>query len=79
MAKKCFLKKYKLLDFFLKIICILFICFISLRYVKLCGRVWRMIETLHYFTTRGWNFESTNIVKLWDSMSKDDQKVKKFY
>lgn len=34
-----------------------------------------MIETLHYFTTRGWSFESNNIIKLWNSLSDEDQKV----
>lgn len=45
------------------------------KYVKLYGKVWRMIETLHYFTMRGWTFESNNIITLWNSMSAADQKV----
>jgi fatty acyl-CoA reductase len=33
-----------------------------------------MIETLHYFTTRGWNFKSERLVSLWDQLSEEDKK-----
>lgn len=38
-----------------------------------------MVETLHYFTARGWTFESENIVKMWNSLNEEDQKVIIFY
>uniref|UniRef100_A0A7E5A1W6 Fatty acyl-CoA reductase n=1 Tax=Panagrellus redivivus TaxID=6233 RepID=A0A7E5A1W6_PANRE len=42
--------------------------------VRIYGKVWKMIETLHFFTTRGWNFESNNLVTLWNTLSPEDQK-----
>lgn len=34
-----------------------------------------MINTLHYFTTRGWTFESKNVLELMKRMSEEDKKV----
>jgi len=45
------------------------------RFVKIYNKIWRMMETLHYFTTREWTFESKNAVKLWNGMSVEDKKV----
>ncbi|EPB79481.1 NAD-binding protein [Ancylostoma ceylanicum] len=41
--------------------------------VRLYAKVWRMVETLHYFTTHGWTFQSKNLPKLWDSLHFEDQ------
>jgi hypothetical protein len=43
--------------------------------VRTYGKVWKMIETLHYFTTRGWHFESRNILRLWENLNEADRKV----
>ncbi|KIH49498.1 male sterility protein [Ancylostoma duodenale] len=32
-----------------------------------------MVETLHYFTTHGWTFQSKNLPKLWESLHLEDQ------
>lgn len=34
-----------------------------------------MVETLHYFTTRGWNFETNGLLEIWNSISDDDKQV----
>ncbi|KAI1705669.1 male sterility protein domain-containing protein [Ditylenchus destructor] len=47
-------------------------------FVKIYGKVWNMVETLHYFTTRGWHFESKNVMKLWNSLAEEDRKVYNF-
>jgi fatty acyl-CoA reductase len=47
-------------------------------FVRIYGKVWKMVETLHYFTTRGWEFEAKNILDLWDSLDGEDQKVFNF-
>ncbi|VDM74942.1 unnamed protein product [Strongylus vulgaris] len=46
---------------------------IILFHARLYARVWRMIEALHYFTTRGWTFQSKNLPMLWDSLCYEDQ------
>ncbi|CAJ0609916.1 unnamed protein product [Cylicocyclus nassatus] len=46
--------------------------------VRLYARVWRMVEALHYFTTRGWSFQSKNLPMLWDTLSYDDQQLFNF-
>jgi hypothetical protein len=45
------------------------------RFLPIYNKIWKMIETLHYFTTRGWTFESENAVKLWNCMAEEDRKV----
>jgi fatty acyl-CoA reductase len=47
-------------------------------YVKLYGRVWKMVETLHYFTTRGWTFKSDGLVSLWNTLNDEDKKTFNF-
>uniref|UniRef100_A0A915MJE3 Fatty acyl-CoA reductase n=1 Tax=Meloidogyne javanica TaxID=6303 RepID=A0A915MJE3_MELJA len=47
-------------------------------FVKIYNKIWRMMETLHYFTTREWTFESKNAVKLWNGMSVEDKKLYNF-
>ena len=37
-----------------------------------------MVETLHYFTTRGWTFKSEKLVALWDCLSEEDKKTFNF-
>ena len=37
-----------------------------------------MIETLHFFTTRGWNFNSQNLLNLWNQLDGEDKKVFNF-
>uniref|UniRef100_A0A0K0DP35 Fatty acyl-CoA reductase n=1 Tax=Angiostrongylus cantonensis TaxID=6313 RepID=A0A0K0DP35_ANGCA len=46
--------------------------------VRLYSRVWRMVETLHYFTTHGWTFHSKNLPKLWEALSVEDQQLFNF-
>lgn len=48
------------------------------QFVRLYGKVWRMVQTLHYFTTRGWTFESKNLVTLWESLSDEDKQIFNF-
>nr|CAD2137148.1 unnamed protein product [Meloidogyne enterolobii] len=48
------------------------------KFVKIYNKIWRMMETLHYFTTREWTFESKNAVKLWNGMSVEDKKLYNF-
>jgi fatty acyl-CoA reductase len=47
-------------------------------FVRIYSKIWKMVETLHYFTTRGWEFESKNILTLWNSLNAEDQKVFNF-
>lgn len=37
-----------------------------------------MIETLHFFTTRGWNFETKNLLNLWKNTDEEDKKIFNF-
>uniref|UniRef100_A0A914ZEZ5 Fatty acyl-CoA reductase n=1 Tax=Parascaris univalens TaxID=6257 RepID=A0A914ZEZ5_PARUN len=48
------------------------------QFVRIYGKVWRMIETLHYFTTHGWNFESKGLLSMWDSLCDEDKEVFNF-
>ncbi|KAL7071667.1 hypothetical protein ACQ4LE_009393 [Meloidogyne hapla] len=48
------------------------------KFVKIYDKIWRMMETLHYFTTREWTFESNNAIKLWNGMSVEDKKLYNF-
>ncbi|RCN30565.1 male sterility protein [Ancylostoma caninum] len=32
-----------------------------------------MVETLHYFTTHGWTFQTKSLPKLWESLHLEDQ------
>ncbi|KAJ1355437.1 hypothetical protein KIN20_012834 [Parelaphostrongylus tenuis] len=48
------------------------------RNVLLYSRVWRMVETLHYFTTHEWTFRSKNLPKLWEALSVEDQQIYNF-
>ena len=34
-----------------------------------------MVETLHFFTTRGWQFKSERMMELWNSLSAADKQV----
>lgn len=45
------------------------------RFVRIYAKVWNLVETLHYFTTRGWDFQTKALVELWDQMSTDDREV----
>lgn len=42
--------------------------------VKLYDKVWKMIETLHFFTTRGWTFNAKGMPELFSRMTPEDQK-----
>uniref|UniRef100_A0A1I7XBU8 Fatty acyl-CoA reductase n=1 Tax=Heterorhabditis bacteriophora TaxID=37862 RepID=A0A1I7XBU8_HETBA len=42
--------------------------------VRLYGKVWKMIETLHYFTTHGWTFQSKALPRLWETLHPEDKK-----
>lgn len=42
--------------------------------VKLYFKVWKMIETLHFFTTRGWHFEANAMPELFNKLTKEDKK-----
>ncbi|CAJ0943306.1 unnamed protein product, partial [Mesorhabditis belari] len=43
------------------------------RYMRLYGKVERMIEALHYFTTNEWIFRSTALPKLYDELTTEDK------
>ncbi|KAI6187818.1 Fatty acyl-CoA reductase [Aphelenchoides besseyi] len=47
-------------------------------FVKIYGKVWRMIETLHYFTTRGWQFKTEKLLSLWECLSEEDKQIYNF-
>lgn len=46
--------------------------------VKLYGKVWKMIETLHFFTTRGWSFKAKGMPDLYARMTEEDKKEYNF-
>uniref|UniRef100_A0AC34QVW2 Fatty acyl-CoA reductase n=1 Tax=Panagrolaimus sp. JU765 TaxID=591449 RepID=A0AC34QVW2_9BILA len=48
------------------------------RYVRMYQKIWKMIETLHFFTTRGWNFDTKNLLFLWNSIDDEDKKIFNF-
>jgi fatty acyl-CoA reductase len=47
-------------------------------FVRIYGKVWKLVDSLHYFTTRGWDFEAKNIIDLWNSIDPEDQKIFNF-
>ncbi|KAK0396316.1 hypothetical protein QR680_001667 [Steinernema hermaphroditum] len=47
-------------------------------YVRMYGKIWKMIETLHFFTTRGWTFQAKGLLMLWDDLSEEDKKIFNF-
>ncbi|MFH4974946.1 hypothetical protein AB6A40_001655 [Gnathostoma spinigerum] len=58
-----------------------FLCRITGRkqqFVRIYSKVWRMVETLNYFTMHGWSFESKGLLALWDSLSEEDRQTFNF-
>ena len=55
----------------------LFVCFVLFRFVRIYSKIRKMVDTLHYFTTRGWDFQTKAMLELWETTSPDDQKVLK--
>ncbi|KAL3078001.1 hypothetical protein niasHS_012943 [Heterodera schachtii] len=45
------------------------------KFVRIYSKIWRMMEVLHYFTSRGWVFESQNALKMWERLSEEDKKL----
>lgn len=45
------------------------------RFTRTYQKVLRLVETLHYFTTRGWDFDSKGLIELWETTSEEDKKV----
>lgn len=45
------------------------------RLIRIYQKLQRAIEALEYFTTRGWNFDSTNVIALSQELRGIDQKV----
>lgn len=43
--------------------------------MRLYGKVERMIDALHYFTTNEWIFRSTALPKLYDELNPEDKHV----
>ncbi|CAI4225621.1 unnamed protein product [Auanema sp. JU1783] len=43
------------------------------RYARLYGKVWKMVETLHFFTLNGWLFRTEGLTELLGEMSIEDQ------
>ncbi|CAD6193059.1 unnamed protein product [Caenorhabditis auriculariae] len=41
--------------------------------VRLYGKIWKMIEALHFFTTRGWDFKSQALPALLEKMHPEDK------
>uniref|UniRef100_A0A183EC10 Sterile domain-containing protein n=1 Tax=Gongylonema pulchrum TaxID=637853 RepID=A0A183EC10_9BILA len=48
------------------------------RFTRVYNKVLKLVETLHYFTTRGWNFESKGLIDLWDSATDEDKRIFNF-
>ncbi|KAH7724479.1 male sterility protein [Aphelenchoides avenae] len=74
-----------LINFYLKHYCPAYaldvLCRVSGRnpmFVKMYNRVWKMVETLHYFTTRGWEFRAEQLISLWSTLSDEDKKTYNF-
>ena len=49
--------------------------FFKNRLIRIYQKLQRAIEALEYFTTRGWNFDSTNVIALSQELRGIDQKV----
>uniref|UniRef100_A0A1I7ZTN2 Fatty acyl-CoA reductase n=1 Tax=Steinernema glaseri TaxID=37863 RepID=A0A1I7ZTN2_9BILA len=47
-------------------------------FVRMYSKIWKMIETLHFFTTRGWTFQAKGLLTLWDDLSDEDKKIFNF-
>uniref|UniRef100_A0A914I2E4 Fatty acyl-CoA reductase n=1 Tax=Globodera rostochiensis TaxID=31243 RepID=A0A914I2E4_GLORO len=45
------------------------------KFVRIYRKIWRMMEVLHYFTSRGWIFESDNALAMWENLSEEDKKL----
>ncbi|CAJ0580951.1 unnamed protein product, partial [Mesorhabditis spiculigera] len=48
------------------------------RYMRLCIKVERMLEALHYFTSNDWMFQSKALPMLYDQLSHEDQQTFNF-
>ncbi|CAI5456164.1 unnamed protein product [Caenorhabditis angaria] len=46
--------------------------------VRLYGKIWKMIEALHFFTTRGWQFNAKGLPQLITKMSTEDKNTYNF-
>uniref|UniRef100_A0A1I7TCX4 Fatty acyl-CoA reductase n=1 Tax=Caenorhabditis tropicalis TaxID=1561998 RepID=A0A1I7TCX4_9PELO len=45
-----------------------------IRYARMYEKAWKMTDTLHFFTTRGWNFHANGMPELYGKMTQEDQK-----
>ncbi|VDM11652.1 unnamed protein product [Wuchereria bancrofti] len=50
----------------------------KIRFTRVYQKVLRLVETLHYFTTRGWDFDSKGLIELWETTSEEDKKIFNF-
>ncbi|CAG9532435.1 unnamed protein product [Cercopithifilaria johnstoni] len=50
----------------------------KIRFTRIYKKVLRLVETLHYFTTRGWDFDSKGLIELWETTSEEDKKIFNF-
>lgn len=48
------------------------------RLLRSYRKVFRLVETLHYFTMRGWNFDARGLVELWNSTAEEDKEIFNF-
>ena len=46
-----------------------------LSYVRMYGRVRKMTDVLHFFTTQGWMFHTNALVRLLAEMNAEDREV----
>ncbi|MCP9265753.1 Fatty acyl-CoA reductase 1 [Dirofilaria immitis] len=47
----------------------------KIRFTRIYQKVLRLVETLHYFTTRGWDFDSKGLIELWKQLRKRTKKL----
>ncbi|KAL3982611.1 Male sterility family protein [Acanthocheilonema viteae] len=50
----------------------------KIRFTHIYKKVLRLVETLHYFTARGWDFDSKGLIELWETTSEEDKKIFNF-
>jgi fatty acyl-CoA reductase len=45
------------------------------RMIRTNSKLFKAVETLEYFTSRDWKFQSKNVVELWQKIPQEDQKL----
>lgn len=48
------------------------------RLIRIYAKIFKAVDSLEYFTTREWDFQTKAMIQIWDRMSEEDKKMFNF-